>query len=163
MTIKINKQIADYIKKTFQGYVFTMGITSGKNSRKKVLHSKTSKIMVSRGIANQKSQKGSKTKNEEVMEYLYKRGFTFFANSFTNSNPNYNTFIKSISYILDTKEIRKLENAITANVKAYLDQQVTFTNKASTAKSKGFNKFGLDSRQLQLALDTTSEKKKASS
>ena len=155
--MSLNKQLDKYLKDKLQNYKFKTGIAVGKNSRRTVLHTKNSKVFTSRGIANRKATKASKTTNSDVFVNLYESGFNFYSRSFTQSNPNYETFLNSINYILDA-DPRRLENAITANVKAYLDKQRTFKNKESTIDYKGFDKFGIDSRQFQLSLDTTSEK-----
>lgn len=154
----IGKQLEDQIIKKLEQTYFRTGVNSAKNSRKNVLHNKTSITSTTRGIANKKSNKPSKTDNASVIESLYKQNFRFYSESFSSSNPNLSNFYSSIKYIFDG-DIRRFENAITANVKAYLDQQNAFRNTAATAKVKGFNKYGIDSRQMQMSLDTDSKKR----
>lgn len=147
MSKTLNKYLGDY--------VYNTGVRKNKNNRKRVLHNKTSLVTTSRGLANAKSKKKDSEQNTDVINSLYRDyRFRFYSLAFFKSqNPNYNTFVKSVKYIFDDNP-RRFENAITANVKAFLDKQTKKTNKHSTAKQKKFNKFGIDSRQMQLSLDT---------
>ena len=143
MTAKAKKPLDKQLTKLFKNYIYYTGISKA-----------------SRGITTAKKKQKSTTKNTDVLSYLYGMKFYFFSESFTKNNPNYNRFLKSIKYLFD-KDSRRFENAVTANVKAYLDMQTTRRNKPSTTRQKKFNKFGIDSRQMQLALNTQRTDKKS--
>lgn len=153
MAIRLQKSILNILNKKFANSIFVTGVRAGLNRRKKVDKSKDSLISTPRGLANKKKNMSAGTTNTKILEYLYEDNFKFYELSFTNQNPNLPNFINSIKFLLDEKPTR-FENAVTANVKAFLDYQNRKKNAKSTIKQKKFDGFGLDSRQFQSALGT---------
>jgi hypothetical protein len=147
-TVNVNK----ILNKQMSKYTYIAGVSTQKNRRRKVLHNKTSLYQTTRGLTNKKATKRDNQSNVAILERLYKDNFPLYEIAFSNINPNYKTFKESIKYLFNENP-RRFENAISANIKACLDKQNFRKNKKSTVKFKGFNRFGVDSRQLQMSFD----------
>lgn len=139
------------LNKTLSDFNYEAGVDTRKDKRKEVLHNKTSLLTVSRGLANKKSQKKSSVKNTDIIADFYNDyNFRLYEIAFSPKNPNYKIWVRSVKYIFN-EDPKRFENAVVANIKATLDKQKVHKNSKKTALVKKFNKFGIDSRQLQMS------------
>lgn len=142
---KTQKNISNYAD-NFKLYV---SIQKAKNSRKKVDH--TSKVQTARGQGNRKKRENDDTTNADLITSFKEDGFNIFLDAFNpakNSQTEWNNMKK---YLLskDLSTRNRLGNGVVVFVRNYLDRQTWKHNKQKTIKRKGFDKFGIDSRQLQ--------------
>jgi hypothetical protein len=141
-------------QKNLSNYVDTMrlylSVQKAKNSRKKVDHN--SKTQTARGQGNRKMREKDNVTNADLITYLKEKDdFNVFLDAFNpskNSQTEWNT-IKRYLLSKDATTRTRLGNGVVGFVRNYLDRQTWKHNKQKTIKRKGFDKFGIDSRQLQ--------------
>lgn len=128
-----------------------LSIKKSKNERRKVIHN-TDKRQTARGISNQKSRKqNTKKTNTDVLLSLKANDFNIFIDAFNptkNSQTEWNT-MKPLLLSSDATTRNRLGNGVVGFVRNYLDRQTWKHNDSKTIKVKGFDRFGVDSRQLQ--------------
>ena len=153
------------VKKTIESNVYRIGIKRNKDSRKKVTHAKGSLRTGARGAYSSTTSKRSKISNSDVCVSLKKEyKFDILRDPF---NPRkypqaeWNRIKKNL-LTQDPSKQKRLGNGLVAMVKNYMDKQTKRKNKESTAKAKHFNKFSIDSRQLQQSIGWNIKKVKTS-
>jgi len=145
---KTQKNISNYVD-NLKLYV---SIQKAKNARKKVDHK--SKMETVRGQGNKKTRENDDTTNADLITYLKEDGFNVFLDAFNpakNSQTEWNN-IKKYLLSKDVSTRNRLGNGVVGFVRNYLDRQTWKHNKEKTIKRKGFDKFGIDSRQLQQSI-----------
>lgn len=140
------------VKKNIEGHIYRIGIKRNKDSRKKVTHKKGSLRTSARGEYSSKTSKNAKISNSDVYKTLRKDyKFDILRDPFNPKKYPQTEWNKIKKNLLSQKPVeqKRLGNGLVAMVKNYMDKQTKRKNKESTAKSKHFNKFSIDSRQLQ--------------
>lgn len=143
------------IKKYINKFQYFVGIKQNSNSRKIVIHNENKLTNTARGQASSLGRKSSSISNAEVYLNLKKdHKFDILRDPFDKKKYPQDEFKKIKKYILSTKESdqKRLGNGLVAMIKNYMDLQKLKKNKYITAKQKGFNKFSIDSRQLQKSI-----------
>lgn len=151
------------IKKMVNKTKYFVGVKKNTNSRKTVTHSKSKLKNTDRGPSSSIQKKRSSVTNAQVVKILKKDyKFDILRDPFNKKKYPQKEFDKIKKYLLSEKESdqKRLGNGLVAMIKNYMDLQKWKKNKASTAKQKHFNKFSIDSRQLQRSIGWAVKKKK---
>jgi len=154
------------VKKQIETNVYRIGIKRNKDSRKKVTHAKDSLRTGARGAYSSTTSKRSKISNSDVCVSLKKDyKFDVLRDPFNPRKYPQTEWNKIKKSLLSQKPVeqKRLGNGLVAMVKNYMDKQTKRKNKESTAKAKHFNKFSIDSRQLQQSIGWDIKKVKSSS
>lgn len=152
------------VKKQIERNVYMIGVKKNKDNRKKVTHKKSSLKTGARGSYSSTTRKQSGVSNSDVYKTLKKDyKFDILRDQFNPKKYNQKEWKKIRKHLITTKpqEQKRLGNALVAMVKNYMDLQTKRKNKPSTAKAKHFNKFSIDSRQLQQSIGWELKKVKA--
>lgn len=143
------------VKKQIEKNVYRLGIKRDKDNRKKVTH-KLSKLKTgARGSYSSKTTKSSTVSNSDVCKSLKKDyKFDILRDPFNPKKYPQKEWknIRKNLLTTDVSEQKRLGNGLVAMVKNYMDRQTKRENKPSTVKAKHFDKFSIDSRQLQQSI-----------
>ena len=133
------------------------GVTPTSQKRKAVLHTGNPRSSA-RGLYNPPAKKAAKATNTAVLVKLDTQKFKVLDFAFDKTkNKNLQQYTRTLPFTFFADKPQKIENATVAAVRNFLDTQKFKKNSATWAKIKGFNKFGVDSRQLQKSIASSRE------
>lgn len=154
---KITKeQIFEGLAKKLDSITYYVSVKQDKNQRKEVLHDgQQAQRSTARGARNATTRKLDKMTNADVKESLDKEyGFDIFKDAFDRGK-NPNSKLKNLAPFMLTQtqqDQTRTGNGLVAIVKNYMDRQTWKHNKEQAIQIKGFDKFGIDSGQLQQSI-----------
>ncbi len=154
VNIKLDGRFAKQAKGVFEKYDFQVGVLQDKSHKLAEPKSKGLKSYAG-GLARKISSRSSGMTISEVSEDLRKRtGINFYTRPFSSKkNKDILNFVKSFFDLsMGRTEKRRTENLLQAIVRNPILRGDYGRNTAATAKTKGFNRFMIDTAQLFKAI-----------
>jgi hypothetical protein len=130
-----------------------LSIKRSNDNRKKVIHGDPKNTY--RGLRSETiPRKRSTEKNSEIVIKFRTKTFDIFADPFNPTKWASDKWRRQKKYLLgqDPSTRNRVGNAMVANCKDYMDSQTKVHNSSKVIATKGFDKYSIDSGQLQLSI-----------